>query len=248
MSMSPKSPSHVVENISRRDALLLGCSLSVGATVFPSATFGSQLMQQKPSADQAATLVAIVLSEYATVIDFAGPWEVFQDAVGPSSELRDQKGYKLFTVAATRKPIVASAGLTIVPNFTFADAPQPAIVVVGAQKGSPQVWDYLKTSHSRADLTMSVCTGAFQLARAGLLDGLSATTHHDFYDRFAAQFPKVALIRGTRFVDHGRIATAGGLTSGLDLALHVIARRMGPEAAERTASYMEYVGNPLGGR
>lgn len=87
---------------------------------------------------------------------------------------------------------------------------------------------------------MSVCTGAFQLARVGLLDGLPATTHHDFWDAFEKEFPKVRLQRGPRFVDNGRVATAGGLTSGIDLALHVVGRYFGEETAARTAAYMEH--------
>jgi transcriptional regulator GlxA family with amidase domain len=89
---------------------------------------------------------------------------------------------------------------------------------------------------------MSVCTGAFQLARAGLLDGQRATTHHDFYDRFADEFPQVHLERGLRFVENRRIATAGGLTSGIDLALHTVERYFGRDVAQWTADYMEYTG------
>ena len=87
---------------------------------------------------------------------------------------------------------------------------------------------------------MSVCTGAFQLARAGLLEGIPATTHHDYFEDFAKEFPHIELRRGLRFVDSGRIATAGGLTSGIDMALHIVSRYFGVEAAEATATYMEY--------
>jgi transcriptional regulator GlxA family with amidase domain len=88
---------------------------------------------------------------------------------------------------------------------------------------------------------MSVCTGAFKLADAGLLDGKQATTHHDFWDGFATKFPKVQLQRGSRFVQSDEtIYTAGGLTSGIDLALHVVEKLYGREAADRTAAYMEY--------
>lgn len=89
---------------------------------------------------------------------------------------------------------------------------------------------------------MSVCTGAFQLGRAGLLDGLEATTHHEFWDAFEKQFPKVKLQRGPRFVEHPHVATAGGLTSGIDLALRVVARYFGDPVAQATADYMEYRG------
>ena len=91
---------------------------------------------------------------------------------------------------------------------------------------------------------MSVCTGAFKLGRAGLLDGHAATTHHDFFDQFAQQFPKVRLERGVRWVAAtDRIYTAGGLTSGIDLALHIVALYYGDAVAQHTAYYMEHSGN-----
>jgi transcriptional regulator GlxA family with amidase domain len=87
---------------------------------------------------------------------------------------------------------------------------------------------------------MSVCTGAFLLAETGLLDGLKATTHHDSYEAFARRFPKVSLLRGRRFVDNGKFLTAGGLTSGIDAALHVVERYRGQSATEQVAAYMEH--------
>ena len=87
---------------------------------------------------------------------------------------------------------------------------------------------------------MSVCTGAYILAEAGLLDGLEATTHHGFHKDFAGQFPTVKLIPDRRYVEHDRIATAAGLTSGIDLALRVVERYLGREAATKMARYMEH--------
>jgi transcriptional regulator GlxA family with amidase domain len=87
---------------------------------------------------------------------------------------------------------------------------------------------------------MSVCTGAFHLARTGLLDGRTATTHHQFQDRLAREFPAVKVQRGVRFVEHEKVATAAGLSSGIDLALRVVERYFGRGAALRTAAYMEY--------
>jgi transcriptional regulator GlxA family with amidase domain len=177
--------------------------------------------------------VAFALTDGATMIDFAGPWEVFQDV--------HMDPFELYTVGESRKPIRTSGGMSVVPDYTFADAPVPNIVVVGAQRGSPGLVPWLRSLNGKSDVIMSVCTGAFKLAEAGLLDGKSATTHHDFYDNFEKRFPKVKLVRGTRFVQSGpAIFTAGGLTSGIDLALHILERYFGRETAQMTADYMEY--------
>jgi transcriptional regulator GlxA family with amidase domain len=101
---------------------------------------------------------------------------------------------------------------------------------------------WLRDTHQSCDLTMSVCTGAFLLARSGLLTGKSATTHHEFYDAFESEFAEINLKRGVRFVEQDRLASAGGLTSGIDLALHVVERYFGRAVARQTAYYMEYEG------
>jgi transcriptional regulator GlxA family with amidase domain len=189
--------------------------------------------------------VAVVLTSGATMIDFAGPWEVFQDVMlgDPKDHASHRDGYRLYTVGESRLPIATSGGMKVVPDFTFADAPQPAIVVVGAQRGSDGLVPWLAKAHAKGATVMSVCTGAFKLAKTGLLDGRQATTHHDFYAPFRESFPKVRLVEGTRYVDSGdRLYTAGGLTSGIDLALHLVALQYGREIAERTAAYMEYQG------
>jgi len=183
--------------------------------------------------------VAFVLSDGATMIDFAGPWEVFQDVVVTVGDQKKQ-AFSLFTVAETTDPIRASAGMKIIPDYTFETAPAPKIVVIPAQRGNPALHKYLQKVYEQTDVTMSVCTGAFQLGRAGLLAGKEATTHHDFFDRFEQMFPDVKLKRGLRFVEGPKISTAGGLTSGIDLALRVVERYFGRKIAEQTATYMEY--------
>lgn len=186
--------------------------------------------------------VAFVLSEGAVVIDYSGPWEVFQDADVPGRH-EDAPPFQLYTVAETSNPITVSAGMKVVPNYTFANAPKPKIIVIPAQRGRSEVMlGWIRESSKTADLTMSVCTGAFVLAGTGLLSGKAATTHHDAYARLAHQFPDIQVKRGFRFVEEGNIATAGGLTSGIDLALRVVERYFGRKAAERTAFYMEYQG------
>jgi len=186
--------------------------------------------------------VAFAISQGVTLIDFAGPWEVFQDVTvkhrGTSPD--DEDPFQLFTVSEKKETVTGSGGLKLVPDYTFDNAPAPKVVVVPAQMGSPSLHGWLKKVLADTDVTMSVCTGAFQLGRAGLLAGKSATTHHDFLDRFEKMFPDVTVKRGLRFVEGEKISTAGGLTSGIDLALRVVERYFGREVAETTAFYMEY--------
>ncbi len=184
--------------------------------------------------------VAFLVSEGAVVIDFSGPWEVFQDVSVPG---REGPAFRLYTVAETTKPIRASGGMTIVPEYTFETAPAPKVIVIPAQGGrSEPTLEWIRRSARGADLTMSVCTGAFLLARTGLLSGKTATTHHDGYRGLAVEFPDVRVKRGARFVEEGSVATAGGLSSGIDLALRVVERYYGHEVAKNTAYQMEYQG------
>jgi transcriptional regulator GlxA family with amidase domain len=186
--------------------------------------------------------VAFLISNGATVIDFAGPWEVFQDVVVPERGGFEET-FRLYTVADGRDPVRVTGGMQIVPDYGVADAPPPRVVVIPAMRRTPAILEWLRKTSASADLIMSVCTGAFVLAEAGLLAGKKATTHHDFHDRFAAQYPNVTLERGLRFVESApNLATAGGLTSGIDLALRVVERYFGRDVARRTATYMEYQG------
>lgn len=184
--------------------------------------------------------VAFVITEGANVIDLTGPWEVFQDTPLPNSET---PAFRLYTVSDARRPLKLTGGLTVVPDYTFEDAPAPALVLVGAQGASPgrAAWLRKVASDPSNHAVVSVCTGAFRLAEAGLLDGLRATTHHDFFDTFEKRFPRVKLDRGARFLQGApNVFSAGGLTSGVDLALHLVGLYFGPQAAANTARYMEY--------
>jgi len=205
---------------------------------------GAAAVQEAPvpslSPPNEGVTVAFLLSDGAVMIDFAGPWEVFQDAnvVG-----RTQPAFNLYTLAETTKPVTTSGGATIVPKYGFADAPPPNVVVVPAQSdATPALKRWLVATAQRADLIMSVCVGARILAQAGLLDGRRATTHHGSLTALAMAYPTVSVVRGVRFVDNGRIATSAGLSAGIDLALHVVARYYGKDAARLTAYDMEYLG------
>lgn len=182
--------------------------------------------------------VAFLISDGTVMIDFAGPWEVFQDAnvLGRSSP-----AFNLYSVAESIKPVAFSGGATVVPQHTLGDAPAPNVVVVPAQADpTPAIKQWLVATARRADVVMSVCTGALVLAQAGLLDGKTVTTHHSAFGTLPMTYPSVKVERGVRFVDNGRIATSAGLSAGIDLALHVVARYYGTTAAKLTAYDMEY--------
>jgi transcriptional regulator GlxA family with amidase domain/YHS domain-containing protein len=213
-------------------------TIAAGAGLLPRAAISAAVSLAAPA--NKPVPVAVLLSERAVVIDFAGPWEVFQDTSIPG---RDVAAFELYTVAQTTKPLMASSGLSITPNYSYANVPPPKVIVIPAQSASdPATLDWIRAASRNADLTMSVCVGAFLLASTGLLAGKSATTHHASYSRFAMTFRDVNLRRGARFVDEGNIASAGGLSSGIDLALHVVERYYGRDVATKTAYRMEYQG------
>jgi putative intracellular protease/amidase/YHS domain-containing protein len=193
----------------------------------------------KPPA-QGSIPVAFLISEGAVMIDFTGPWEVFQDVMVPG---RTDHPFRLYTVSESTSPIHASGGMKIVPDYAFGNAPAPKVIVIPAQsEPSEATLEWIRKSTRTTDVTMSVCTGAFVLAKTGLLSGKAATTYHGAFVPFANQFSDIHLKRGARFVEDGNLATAGGLSSGIDLALRVVERYFGREVAEKTAYNMEYQG------
>ena len=183
--------------------------------------------------------VAILISEGLNVIDFSGPWGVFESVSLPNAT---QAPFQLFTVSEKTEMVTSGSGLKLMPDYTFANVPETKVVVIPAQKGSDAMIEWLRKVVPTTDVTMSVCTGAFKLAQAGLLSGKAATTHHEFLDKLQKEYPDIQVKRGVRFVEGEKISTAGGLTSGTDLALRVVERYFGREIAQTTAFYMEYQG------
>ena len=181
---------------------------------------------------------AFLIGKDAVVIDFAGPWEVFHDVSVPGY---DGSPFELYTVAESLAPVKVSGGLTITADNAFDKAPKPDVIVVPALASTPGIIAWLKSASSESDLTMSVCGGALVLAESGLLAGKSATTYHSAVGYMAAENPNISVKRGVRFVDDGKISTAAGLMSGIDLALHVVDRYFGRAVAERAAWDMEHL-------
>jgi transcriptional regulator GlxA family with amidase domain len=181
--------------------------------------------------------VAFVVSNGTTLIDIAGPMQVFDQIQAPGVP------FQTFTVSQTREPIKAGT-MTVVPDYTFADAPHADIVVVGAQSGNtPPYLDYLRQMTARGGLMLSVCTGVSKFAQAGILDGREATSHHDFIEAFQKRFPKIHFVASKAWVRSApMIYTAGGETSGIELALHIVELYFDHSVAVKTARYMEYRG------
>ena len=185
--------------------------------------------------------VAFVLGKDAVVLDFAGPFQVFAGA----STKDGKQLFAPYMVAAAKVPVTVGGGMKILPDHDFKSAPQPKLIVIPAMNHSEkdtEMFDWIRTASKGTDLTMSVCNGAFVFAKTGLLDGKSATCHHGGFFSFAATYPQVHLKRGARFVEEGNLATAGGISSGIDLALRVVERYVGHELTVQVADGMEYQG------
>jgi len=197
------------------------------------------------SAGAAATTsrpkAAILVFEGVQIIDYTGPYEVF-----------GQGGFDVYTVAEAKDALTTAMGMTVVPKFTFADAPKPDVVIVpgGNVTGptnSAATLAWVKEQSRGARHVLSVCNGAFILAKAGLLDNLSATTFYRLIDDLRTAAPKTRVVSDRRFVDNGAIITSAGLSSGIDGALHVLSRMLGQGRAQAVALHMEYDWRPDSG-
>ena len=237
-------------NITRRELLqasaALGClaaaPFSVSASELGStdAARSSAVANPLKPPTEGSIPVAFLVSEGAVVIDFCGPWEVFQDVMVPGQM---DMAFRLFTVSEKTSPIQVSGGMKITPDYTLETAPAAKVIVIPAQSApSEAVLAWVRKSAKTADVVMSVCTGAYLLAQTGLLAGKAATTHHGSYIDFARKYPDIRVRRGARFVEDGNLASAGGLSSGIDLALRVVERYYGRGLAKQIAYDMEYQG------
>jgi transcriptional regulator GlxA family with amidase domain len=181
--------------------------------------------------------VAILIFDGVELLDFTGPAEVF--AVAGEGKL-----FRVFTVAEKADPIRTMGGVIVKPEFTIKDAPKADIIVVpggGMRNVGKAGRDWIRRAGKDADVTMSVCMGAFLLADAGLLDDVEATTHHWGIENLRKAAPRCKVVKDRRFVDSGKIVTTAGVTAGIDGALHLVERFHGKEAARWTAEeWMEH--------
>ena len=244
-NVSPRTVSPV--HAASKQYVCVACALPCDTLVFNAPgtcpQCGMALVEKGSAAPvgPARKKVAILLFNGAQIIDYTGPYEVFGAA-----------GFDVYTVAATHHPITTAMGMTVVPAHAFADAPQPDVLVVpgGGVKATcddPRTLQWIRDVTARDQHTLSVCNGAFILASAGLLDGLEATTTAHNIDPMRSQFPKVRVRDDQRVVDNGKMVTAGGLSAGIDGALHVVSTMLGEGTAQEVALSEEYDWHPGGG-
>ena len=191
--------------------------------------------------------VAIVVYENAEPLDWTGPYEVYNDAAHFAA-VDGQPAFNVYMVSKTTAPVNAQ-GLMVVPNYSIENAPVPDIVVFpGGPSGNitndAAFFAWADKAAKGAEIAQSVCTGAFVLGKAGLLDGLEVTTFHGAIDGLAKQYPKAMVKNGRRYVDNGRVVTTAGISAGIDGSLHVVARLLGRRIADQVATYMEYHWSP----
>jgi len=186
--------------------------------------------------------VAILIFPDVEVLDFAGPFEVF----AVTNELNGSEVFHTFTVAENPGSIRARHGLKIVPDHTLETCPAPHLLIVPGGAGTrpllrkPAVLEWIRQRARQAEHVASVCTGSLVLAQAGLLNNLRATTHYTRFAELAALAPNTDIDESCRFTDNGQVLTAAGISAGIDLSLHLVARLLGEAAAEKSARHMEY--------
>lgn len=190
--------------------------------------------------------VGILIFDEVEVLDFCGPFEVFASARIDGEDGSRTRLYQPIIIAESMRTVTCRGGLLVEPNHTIDDHPKLDLIVIPGGYGTrreienPRIIDWITAQHGMASFTTSVCTGAFLLAKTGLLDGKKATTHWSTIDDLRTQFPAVMTLDDERVVDEGNIVTSAGVSAGIDMALHVVQRQHGHDIAADTARGMEY--------
>ena len=202
-------------------------------------------MSQRPPVS-----VCILVFDAIEVLDFAGPYEVFTTASRVHGK-RNPGAAALFDVTCVSRdgqPIQARAGLRVLPEHSFADHPRCDLLlvpggVVDASMACPQTLDWIARMAAQAQITASVCTGAFLLAASGVVRTGRVTTHWEDSSDLQTRFPALTVCDDPRWIDNGQVVTSAGISAGIDMCLHLVARLGGRELAQLTARQMDYHGS-----
>ncbi|MFZ1529395.1 MAG: DJ-1/PfpI family protein [Ferruginibacter sp.] len=187
--------------------------------------------------------VGIFIFDDAEVLDIAGPFEVFS----VTSQLNDYEIFDVFTVSKTADIVSAVNGLLIKPQYAFHNHPHIDILIISGGQGTrallydDEVLNWIKATHQKDELTLSICSGSRLLGQLGLLDGKPFCTHNAVYEHMLELAPLAIPKENNRYVQSGnKIYTSGGISAGIDLSFHIIESLLGKEKAVQTANYMEY--------
>ena len=219
-------------------ALLLGCAMKIE-------TAGQAAPAPEAAKKKTANLnLAILVFDGVQIIDYTAPFEVFGQAHVGREHL-----FNIYTVAEKEGPITTAMGMTVIPKYTFANMPKADVLLlpggnVNPHLENPKVIGWVRETAAGADHVLSVCNGAFYLGKAGLLDGLTATTFYGLIDELKTLAPKAKVVSDRRFVDNGKIVTTAGLSSGIDGALHLVEKLAGRGKAQEIALNLEYNWQP----
>ncbi|HYP88788.1 MAG TPA: DJ-1/PfpI family protein [Polyangiaceae bacterium] len=197
--------------------------------------------------EQAKVTVGIYVFDEVEVLDFAGPFEVFSTATRVSRRLRPElpPPFSVTLIADRPRTVSARGGLPVVASAAFAQHPPLDLFLVPGGEVSQElkrddVRDFIARTAGNTALTASVCTGAFLLARAGLLDGRRVTTHWEDIEDLRRMFPALTVQADRAWIDAGSIVTSAGISAGLDMSLYLVSRLASLDLAERTARQMDY--------
>lgn len=194
--------------------------------------------------------IGIYIYDEVEVLDFAGPYEVFTTAarVKARSEPETPKLFEVFLIADREGMISARANFNVQPHYTIHNHPKVDVLIVPGgvhthELEKPHVIEWIAKLSPNTTLTTSVCTGAFLLAKANLLQGLSCTTHWEDIADLRSMFPTLDVKEEVPWVDNGRIITSAGISAGIEMALHLVTKLAGKELAVKTARQMQYTWN-----
>ena len=193
-----------------------------------------------------ATTIGISLFDGAEELDWAGPWEV----LAAWAEQWPDDGVRVFTLARTDGVVTCAKGLRVLPDETWETAPPLDVLVYPGGRGTrteltdESVLDWIRGLAGGDTVVASVCTGSLVLAAAGLLDGKPATTHWQSLELLPTLGSEIDVRPDDRFVDTGAVITAAGVSAGIDMALHLVARLHSVERAREVRRYIQYDPEP----
>jgi transcriptional regulator GlxA family with amidase domain len=186
--------------------------------------------------------IGIYIYDDAEVLDFSGPFEVFTTA---SRVYKESTPFEVYLIGETGDIVTARAGYKVIPHCGIDNHPPlDVLIVVGGvhtqEMTKPRVLRWMRAQADTAKIVASVCTGAFLLAQAGVLENQRVTTHWEDIADLRKQFPKLKVIEGVRWIDEGDRLTSGGISAGIDMSLHLVSRMHSQILAEKTALQMEF--------